>query len=482
MKSFRVTLLSVLAFTFVPGAIAQAADATKPNIVFILADDSGIGEFGCYGGEVIPTPNIDRLAQEGMRFTRAYSGSAVCAPTRCVIMTGQHPGHGLRRANQSKIGLLALDPGTATTARMLQGAGYATGGFGKWGLGNEGTTGAAEKQGFDLFYGYYDQVHAHSYYPDDLTRNGVREKLPGNAGGKGSQYSHELIEAETLKFIEASAKATKPFFCYAAWTLPHGKFEIPSHAQFADRPWPESVKIHAAMIARLDTSVGRLMTKLRELGLDRNTLVIFTSDNGAAGPGLQTFNATAGLRGSKRDLHEGGIRAPFIARWPGRIAARTTSDLITSHVDFMATAAELADAKAPKNDGISILPTLLGRTQPAKREALYWEIYEGPAPFQQAVRMGKWKGYRSATKAPLELYDLDRDPAEAKNLASGHPDVVKTIEAIMAREHIPSPHYDAPEKPVTRKGGGKKKTVDSRLPRQEGYQLSRFAVPLPEAS
>lgn len=439
-----------------PGAKAAGA-AAKPNIVFILADDSGLGEYGCYGGQAIPTPNVDRLAKEGMRFTRAYSGSAVCAPTRNVVMTGQHPGHMLRRANQSKSGLLPLPADAVTVARMLREAGYATGGFGKWGLGNEGTTGAAEKQGFDVFYGYYDQVHAHSYFPEDLTRNGVREKLPGNADGQRGQYSHDLIERETLGFIERSAKAGRPFFCYAAWTLPHGKFEIPSHAAFADKPWPEPVKIHAAMIARLDEGVGRIMSKLRELGIDENTLVMFSSDNGATGPGKDTFNATAGLRGEKRHLYEGGIRMPLIARWPRRISAGTTNDVLTGHVDFMATAAELAGARAPASDGISILPTLLGRPQAAKHEWLYWEIYEGPAPFQQAVRLGAWKGYRTGTKAPLELYNLERDPAEAKNIAAEHPDQVRAIEAIMAREHVPSPHYDAPEQASMRKGGKKKK-------------------------
>ncbi|MDO8540037.1 MAG: arylsulfatase [Opitutaceae bacterium] len=434
-----------------------AATPAKPNIVFILADDSGLGEFGCYGGKAIPTPNVDRLAREGMRFTNAYSGNAVCAPTRNVVMTGEHPGHMLRRANQSKNGLLALPAGTMTTARMLHGAGYATGGFGKWGLGNEGTTGAAEKQGFDIFYGYYDQVHAHSYFPEDLTRNGVREKLPGNAGGRKVQYSHDLIEAETLRFIEAQARSTKPFFCYAAWTLPHGNFEIPSHAAFANRPWPEPVKIHAAMIARLDESVGKVMAKLRELGIDQNTLVIFSSDNGAAGPGMVTFNATAGLRGQKRHLYEGGIRAPFIARWPGRIAPGTTSGLLAGQVDIMATTAEVAGTKPPRNDGLSILPTLLGKPQSAKHEWLYWEIYEGPAPFQQAVRHGAWKGYRTALKGPLELYNLETDPAEKNNVAAQQPDEVKAIEALMAREHVPSPNYDPSVEPGARKSGAKKK-------------------------
>ncbi len=453
LRRFALAVLALLLLS-----TATAAE-TRPNLVFILADDSGLGEFGCYGGTIIPTPNVDRLAREGMLFSNAYSGNAVCAPTRCVLMTGQHPGHALRRANQSKIGLLALPAATPTTARLLHDAGYATGGFGKWGLGNEGTTGAAEKQGFDLFYGYYDQVHAHSYFPDDLTRNGVREKLPGNHGGKGSQYSHDLIEAETLRFIETSARAGKPFFCYAAWTLPHGKYEIPSYEQFVKKPWPEPVKIHAAMIARLDTGVGRVMAKLRELGLDQDTLVIFTSDNGAEGPGRVTFNATAGLRGYKRYLYEGGIRAPFIARWPGKVAPGATSDLLTSHLDLMATAADLIGVKAPPNDGISILPTLLGRPQAQPHESLYWEIYEGPSPFQQAVRWGQWKGYRTGTKAPLELYDLAADPAETKNIAALHPAEVRAIEGIMAREHVPSPYYDAPEQPGAKKGGGKKKAA-----------------------
>jgi arylsulfatase A-like enzyme len=218
------------------------------------------------------------------------------------------------------------------------------------------------------------------------------------------------------------------------------------------------VKIHAAMIARLDTGVGRVMAKLRDLGLDRNTLVIFSSDNGAEGPGRQTFNATAGLRGYKRHLYEGGIRAPFIARWPGNIAAGGTTDLLTSQVDLMATATELVGVPAPRHDGISILPTLLGRPQPVRHEWLYWEIYEGPVPFQQAVRMGQWKGYRTGTKAPLELYNLATDRAETKNVAAEFPAEVRAIEVVMAREHVPSPHYDAPEQPGTKKGGGKKKT------------------------
>ena len=365
----------------------------------------------------------------------------------------------MRRANQSKNGLLALEAGTVTAARMLHDAGYATGGFGKWGLGNEGTTGAAEKQGFDIFYGYYDQVHAHSYFPDDLTRNGVREKLPGNANGKGTQYSHDLIEAETLKFIEANAKGAKPFFCYAAWTLPHGKFEIPSHAQFADRPWPEPVKIHAAMIARLDAGRGQNHGEASRARNRPEHAGDFHERQRRRGTGIG--NVQRERRPARREARlarRRDSRAVSSRAGRERSRRRRRATCITSHVDFMATAAELAGTKAPRNDGISIVPTLLGRPQPTKHEFLFWEIYEGPAPFQQAVRFGKWKGYRTGTKAPLELYDLDADPAEAKNVAAQHADVVKSIEAIMAREHVPSPNYDAPQEASARKGRRKEES------------------------
>jgi len=445
-----VALLRIYIFFILLGPAVGAKEVSRPNIVLILADDSGLGEFGCYGGTAIPTPNIDRLAREGRRFTQAYSGSAVCAPTRAVLMTGQHTGHVIRRANQSKVGLLALPAGITTLPGLLRQAGYATGGFGKWGLGNEGTTGAAEKQGFDLFYGYYDQVHAHSYFPADLTRNGVREPLPGNAGGARGQYAHDLIEAETLRFIEANRD--RPFFCYAAWTLPHANFEIPSHAAFADRPWPEDVKIHAAMIARLDESVGKVLARLKELGLDDNTLVIFTSDNGADGPGKDIFNATAGLRGFKRDLHEGGIRAPLIARWPGQIAPGSTSDHLAGHVDFLATYAAVVGIPIPPTDGHSLLPQLMGKSGEPATAPLYWEIYEpgGPAPFQQAVRFGPWKGYRTGTQDPLELFYLPTDRSEEKNVSLAHPEIVREIEQIMTREHTPSPYYDAPKNRMVR--------------------------------
>lgn len=452
--NFQWLLLAATAFLshFGQGGIAFAAPP-QPNLVFIMADDQGIGEVGCYGSKVIATPNIDRLAAEGMKFTRAYSGSAVCAPTRCVLMTGLHTGHSTRRANQSKNGLIYLAPEEITVAEKLKEAGYATGGFGKWGLGNPGTTGVPEKQGFDLWYGYYDQVHAHKYFPAFLVRNSIEEPLEGNlraekeaAPNEARDYSVDLILAETLRFVETHKD--RPFFCYAAWTLPHGRYEVPAIApEFAEKPWPEGVKAHATMLQRLDQDVGTLMRKLEELGLDENTLVIYTSDNGADGPGRATFNGSGGLRGLKRHLHEGGIRAPFIARWPGRIQAGSTSDLLTSHVDWMATACELAGVTPPKTDGISIVPTLLGQPQTARHEHLYWEIYEGPAKFQQAVRLDGWKGYRTALQGPLELYDLAKDPAETTDIAAHHPEVVKRVEAVMAAEHVRNPNWDPIETP-----------------------------------
>ncbi|MEX0613571.1 MAG: arylsulfatase [Pirellulales bacterium] len=445
---------ALLAVLYAAISLADAGAADRPpNIVFILADDLGLGDLDCYGGDAIPTPNIDRLAAEGLRFTNAYSASAVCAPTRCGLMTGLHMGHATRRANGSRNGEIPLAPEQVTVAELLKGAGYATGGFGKWGLGNVGTTGVPEKQGFDIFYGYYDQTHAHNYFPAFLVRNSVNvpmlSGLPGKQG-KGDAYSPDLITDETLKFIEANKD--RPFFCYAAWTLPHGQHEIPDASAFANRLWPQPVKNHAAMIARLDADVGRVVEKLRQLGLAENTLVFFTSDNGADGPGRTVFNGTAGLRGFKRHLYEGGIRAPFIARWPGKVAAGLTSDLLTSHVDFLATACELAGVAAPAGtDGISIVSTLLGGEHSTRHDWLYWEIYEGPYPFQQAVRMNYWKGYRTALQGTLELYDLRSDPKEQSNIVANHPDVVAQIEGIMTEQHIRNRNWKPTEKPSDEK-------------------------------
>jgi arylsulfatase A-like enzyme len=443
---------------------ASLPAADKPNIIFILVDDAGIGDFSPYGCKYGVTPNIDRLANEGMKFTRAYSGSAVCAPSRYVLMTGQHTGHALRRANQSKIGLLSLPPDQKTVATLLHGAGYATGGFGKWGLGNPGSTGAAEKQGFDVFFGYYDQKHAHDYFTDHLVRNGVDVPQPQSGKRSWEDYSHTRIADETLKFIEQNKD--RPFFCYAAWTPPHGDFVIPENPVFGQKAWTEEVRNYAAMVALVDRDVGRLMKKLKDLGIDEKTLVVFSSDNGANLEFVESLGSTGGLRGYKRMLYEGGTRTPFIARWPGKIQPSTTSDLLTSSVDFLPTAADLSGVPSPKGlDGHSIVPTLLGKGQQVVHASLYFEIYE--PYFQQAVRMGDWKGYRLGTKAPLELYDLKSDPAEKQNIAAAHPDIVKRIEAIMTAEHTPSPYYDAPEQGKARASKAKKKASLPELLNEE---------------
>ena len=444
-------LLALAPRSALPGAV-PSAPPLRPNIIYILLDDAGIGDFSAYGCKYGVTPNIDRLATEGMKFTRAYSGSAVCAPSRMVLMTGQHTGHILRRANQSKIGLLALPAGQTTVARLLQNAGYATGGFGKWGLGNPETTGVAEKQGFDVFFGYYDQKHAHNHYTDYLIRNSV--KVPIQQSGKHTlaDYAPTRIANETLSFIEQNKD--RPFFCYTAWTPPHGDYVIPENPVFAGKAWPEEIKSYAAMVALADRDVGRVMQKLKDLGIDDRTLVIFSSDNGANPEFIEPLGSTGGLRGHKRMLYEGGTRAPLIVRWPGKIQPGTTSDLLTAFVDFLPTAAELSGAPAPKGiDGHSIVPTLLGKGQQTQHESLYFEIYE--PYFQQAVRMGDWKGYRLGTKAPLELYDLKADPVEKQNIAAAHPDIIRKIEAIMKAEHSPSPYYDAPEQGSPRPTKGK---------------------------
>ena len=443
-------LLALAPRSALPGAV-PSAPPLRPNIIYILLDDAGIGDFSAYGCKYGVTPNIDRLATEGMKFTRAYSGSAVCAPSRMVLMTGQHTGHILRRANQSKIGLLALPAGQTTVARLLQNAGYATGGFGKWGLGNPETTGVAEKQGFDVFFGYYDQKHAHNHYTDYLIRNSVKVPIQQSGKHTWADYAPTRIANETLSFIEQNKD--RPFFCYAAWTPPHGDYVIPENPVFAGKAWPEEIKSYAAMVALADRDVGRVMQKLKDLGIDDRTLVIFSSDNGANPEFIEPLGSTGGLRGHKRMLYEGGTRAPLIVRWPGKIQPGTTSNLLTAFVDFLPTAAELSGAPAPKGiDGHSIVPTLLGKGQQTQHESLYFEIYE--PYFQQAVRIGDWKGYRLGTKAPLELYDLKADPVEKQNIAAAHPDIVRKIEAIMKAEHSPSPYYDAPEQgsPRTTKG------------------------------
>ncbi|MDO8542903.1 MAG: arylsulfatase [Opitutaceae bacterium] len=447
-------LLAAIAGLFAT-AVAGAA-ASKPNIVYIIADDLGYGDVGCYGQKLIRTPRIDRMAKEGMRFTQHYAGAPLCAPSRSVLMTGLHTGHTRVRSNAKK----ALEPDDHTIAEVLKGAGYATAGVGKWGLGDADTTGAPWKKGFDLFFGYLDQTHAHNHYPEFLWRNEQRVEISENKGGQMRVYSPDLMAKEALAFIRANRD--RPFFLYGAFTPPHAEVAAPpdSVAEYHGK-WPEPNKfkgsatyraqdepraVRAAMITRLDRYVGSILDLLDELNLAQNTLVIFTSDNGpitAGGQDPEFFDSNGPLRDLKFTLYEGGIRVPFIARWPGRIAAGTTENLVSDFADMFPTFAELTGTKPPGGlDGVSIAPTLLGqRGKQARRDHFYWEY----AP-QQAVRQGDWKAYRGEPNGPIELYHLAEDIGETKNVAARHPDIVARLEKLLTTSHVDSPDFPLKKK------------------------------------
>ncbi len=436
----------------------------RPNIIFVLADDLGYGELGCYGQKTIKTPRIDRMAEEGLRFTQFYAGSTVCAPSRCVLMTGLHIGRAHVRGNAAG-SVQSLRDEDVTVAEVLKEAGYATAVIGKWGLGEEDHAGFPLRQGFDYFFGYLNQTHAHNYYPEFLLRGGERVKLrnvvkkpeknPNSPGGWATEkvdYSHDLIVEDAFRWIRQRRDAS--FFLYFAVTLPHANneaasalrngAEVPDLGEYADRDWPEPDKGHAAMVSRLDRDVGRLLDLLRELGIAEKTLVIFSSDNGPHSESRQDmkrFNPSGHLRGIKRDLYEGGIRVPTIAWWPGTVKPGV-SDHVGYFGDFMATACELAGAKAPPGlDSISLVPTLLERPdRQARHDFLYWEFYERGS--SQAVRRGNWKAVRRPMfSGRTELYDLSSDPGEEKDVSGAHPEVVEKMEVLMKQAHVPHPNW-----------------------------------------
>jgi arylsulfatase A-like enzyme len=411
--------------SLLPVGAAGAAPRRPPNIIFILADDLGYGDLGCYGQQHIGTAHLDRLAAEGVRFTQCYAGSPVCAPSRSVLMTGQHTGHTTVRGNTGASGRVPLRAEDVTVAEVLKPAGYATLITGKWGLGEPGSSGVPNRKGFDEWFGYLNQRHAHEYYPEYLWRNNEKVLLEGNKAGAQQQYSHDLFTEFALD--QTRRHRDRPFFLYLAYTIPHAKYQIPDLGPYADKPWPADARVHAAMITRMDRDIGRLMALLKELGLDDDTLVIFSSDNGAAQRWEGIFDSSGPLRGRKRDLYEGGIRVPGIARWPGKIPAGTVSDAPWYFADFLPTAAALAGAEVPPAvDGISVLPTLLGKPQDLAERFMYWEFFEGG--FQQAVRWRHWKALRSRRGRPLELYNLAEDIGETRNVAADHPRVVARIE------------------------------------------------------
>jgi len=449
-----------------------AAVESPPNIIFILADDMGYGDLGCYGQKTLSTPNIDRLAAEGMRFTRHYAGSTVCAPSRCVLMTGLHTGHCAVRGNQGP----GMPDQALTVAEVLKAGGYATGCFGKWGIGNPPPRDDPNRQGFDEFFGYVNMFHAHNFYPPFLIRNGKIEKLRnvtksiwlerpdyeqgGSKEGAGVamadsklDYAPDLITDEALKFIDTHKAG--PFFLYFALNVPHANneggrdpgqnngMEVPDYGEFSDRKWPEPEKGFASMIRNIDRDVGRVLDRLITHDIDHDTLVIFSSDNGPHAEGgheMEYFDSNGRLRGMKRDLFEGGVRVPMIARWPGRIEEQSESDHLSGFQDFLPTFAALAGQKSvvQHSDGLSLLPTLTGDTgAQQKHEFLYWEFQEKGG--RRGVVTERWKAIQhDVNKNPdsaIELYDLKNDIDESKDVAGENPDTVAVLLGYIKASH-----------------------------------------------
>jgi arylsulfatase A-like enzyme len=419
-------------------------EAQPPNVIFILADDLGYGDLGCYGQRRIKTPNLDRLAAQGVRFTQCYAGSTVCAPSRCCLMTGLHTGHAWVRGNA----LVPLRHDERTVAHVFRSAGYKTALVGKWGLGEPGTTGAPNRQGFDFFFGYLNQAAAHNSFPTELWRNETIETILENRNGRRGAYSNDLFTSEALSFLDSAAGS--PFFLYLAYTAPHANstartMEAPEiEPQYRDTDWPETEKLFASTITRMDRDIGRIMDRLGRLGIGRNTLIFFTSDNGPhreGGHSATFFGSSGPLRGIKRDLYEGGIRVPMIVRWPARIKPGTVSKEPWALWDFLPTVCELTGVACPPGlDGVSVMPALLGGHLPV-RPPMYWEFHEGG--FSQAARMGDWKAVRRPKSSTIELYALNNDPGETKNIADKHPEVL----ARMA-DYLQHARTDSAEFPV----------------------------------
>ncbi len=450
----------------------------RPNIIMILADDLGYGDLGCYGQTRIKTPNLDRLAAQGMRFTDFYAGSTVCAPSRGVLMTGLHTGHAWIRGN-GKLSLRATD---VTVTELLKVSGYRTGLVGKWGLGNENTEGVPQRKGFEEFVGYLDQTHAHDYFTQTLWRYDFRTGFDGtiplaqNQFGKQGAYTHDLFTKAALNFIKINKpdqfNQYRPFFLYLTYTIPHANNEegrrsgngmqVPSDSPYSDEPWPQIEKNKAAMITRLDADVGQLLGKLQELKLDQDTVIFFTSDNGPhkeGGVDPKFFKSSGPLRGIKRDLYEGGIRVPMIVHWPKRIKPGQVSRFVGGFQDFLPTAVEIAGGKPPAGiDGVSFLPLLMGRPQTNQHAFLYWEFHEGGS--SQAVRMGDWKAVRAEPGASLELFNLISDQSETNNVAKDNPEVLQRIETYLEKARTESSQW--PLKP--RSKGKTNETAQSAQP------------------
>jgi len=462
MKKYLRYLVVAALFSVSTGIVAQ----NRPNIIFILADDMGYGEIEPFGQKLIKTPNLTRMSNEGMILTNHYAGTSVCAPSRCALMTGLHTGHAEVRGNQqykTRNGQMPMSDQAVTVAELLKTSGYTTGLIGKWGLGDPGTTGDPNKQGFDFFYGYTDQVLAHNHFPQFLIRNGVKEFLRnkvvyldsstwGSITKARKDFADELFMKEAVKFI--TENRSRNFFLYLPFIIPHCndealkdfQYEAPSQREYTSQPWSKDEKDYAASISYLDEYVGKILDHLKKLRLDSNTLVIFTSDNGPRVNQMR-FKSSGNLRGFKRDLYEGGVRVPFIAWWPGHIKKNSVSDHISTFWDFMPTACTLAGIQQYyASDGISYLPTLLANGNQLKHDYVYFEFHEGDGA--QAVRKGKWKavvrGVKSETPSALELYDLENDAAEKNNVADAFPEISAQLSSIIKKAHVPSAVFVLP--------------------------------------
>lgn len=445
--------LGLLGAALGPDVAAAALGDRRPNIIFILADDLGYGDLGCYGSRTIATPQLDRLAREGTRFTSVYSGSPVCAPSRAVLLTGLHTGHARIRHNSPRAGgelekfaggaeggvRLSLTDSDRTVAEFLRYAGYATGMAGKWGLGEPGTAGTPNRRGFEEWLGYLNQNHAAYYYTDHLDENEGLRRIPENESGRRVVYSNDLLADFAVDFVRRHRAG--PFFLYLPFTIPHERMEVPALGDYANRDWPEDAKIYAAMVTRLDSYVGRLLDELQRLALTDNTIIFFSSDNGPARkPRMELHRSAGGLRGHKVTLQEGGIRVPMLVRWPGRVPAGRVSDEPWMFADLFPTCAVLAGrAPPPGLDGINVLPVLTGESDTLGERPLYWEMPE--ERLQQAVRLGRWKALRTGLDQSLMLHDLAVDPIESTDVAAQHPEITARLRAILDSSHKPSPHW-----------------------------------------
>ena len=445
-------IFRVCFFLMVLVSPAVAFAENPPNIIYLMLDEWGYFESGHMGSKELLTPNIDEFAKQGIRFTNAYAGAPVCGPTRCCLMTGLHSGHSSMRNNNGFAPIRADEP---TIASMLKAKNYATGGFGKWGIGGRGTSGVPEKHGFDVFFGYYDQVHAHSYYPEYLIRNSEEVPLEGNVAGSvhhGTTHAQDAIFDQSMQFIREQRDG--PFFCYLPWTPPHGHWGIneddPSWQLFKDKDWTagqrtkNDAKIYAAFMHKVDGQLGQIISLLKELEIDDNTVIFLCGDNGGQayfhtkqhphGFFAPNLNPKTGdrFRAGKGSLYEGGLKVPFLVRWPKVVKANTTTDHLCYFPDVMPTVAAIAEVECPKTDGISILPTLQGNPDAQESHPfLYWEFVN-----QTALRMGKWKAYRTKDK-PWELYDLSSDVEEKVNVAAENPEILAKLKQAAEDSHEP---------------------------------------------